>query len=419
MSVVHIIGAGMAGLAAAVDIAHAGRPVVMHEAAPRAGGRCRSFFDDTLGCMIDNGNHLILGANPAVFAYLARIGGSGGLVGQAPAAFPFVDLESDERWTVRPNRSRIPWWIFSDKRRVPGSRWTHYLAGLRFAFAGPGATVADCLHGAGPLTRKLWEPLTVAVLNTSLEEGSARLLWPVLKLTFGKGEAACRAYIARDGLGPNLVDPATRFIESNGGTINYGARLRGLKLEGARVIGLDFGGDPVPLGTGDAVILAVPPANARQLLTDVPAPLESRTIVNAHFRLSAPAVLPGNSPILGLVGGTAQWLFVRSDIVSVTVSAADALAEQDSESIAALLWRDVARALEMQSAPCPPVRIVKEKRATFAQTPASLDHRPGTQTAYANLVLAGDWTDTGLPATIEGSIRSGNKAASAALKVCR
>jgi squalene-associated FAD-dependent desaturase len=405
----------MAGLAAAVEIVHAGRSVTVHEAAPRAGGRCRSFFDETLGCVIDNGNHLILGANPAVFAYLARIGASGGLMSQAPAAFPFADLASGERWTVRPNKSRIPWWIFSNARRVPGSRWTHYLAGLKFAFAGRHATVAECLKGAGPLVSKLWEPLTVAVLNTSLEEGSARLLWPVLRLTFGKGEAACRAYVARDGLGPNLVDPATKFVEAKDGSISYGERLRSLKIEGGRIASLDFGGEPVEIAPGDAVILAVPPAIAHQLLPDLPTPLETRAIVNAHFRLSAPAALPEGSHVLGLVGGTAQWLFARGDIVSVTVSAADALAEKSAEEIAELLWRDVASALEMQSAPRPPVRIVKEKRATFAQTPAALDQRAGTRTAYDNLFLAGDWTDTGLPATIEGAIRSGNKAAKAAL----
>jgi len=409
----------MAGLAAAVTISHAGRRVVVHEAAPRAGGRCRSFFDDTLGCTIDNGNHLILGANPAVFGYLARIGASDGLVSQAHAAFPFVDLATNERWTVRPNKGPVPWWIFSNSRRVPGSRWWHYVAGLKLALAKSGTTVADSVRGTGPLIPKLWEPLTVAVLNTAIDEGSARLLWPVVKLTFGKGEAACRAYVARDGLGPDLVDPATRFVESHGGSIAYGDRLRGLEIKGGRVAGLDFGGDPIALDAKDCVILAVPPANARQLLPDVAAPLETHTIVNAHFRLDTPATLPEGSRVLGLVGGTAQWLFVRGDIVSVTISAADELAERSSDDIAALLWRDVSRALDMGDAPWPRVRIVKEKRATFAQTPASLKLRPRTKTAHANLFLAGDWTDTGLPATIEGAIRSGNKAADLALKLLR
>ena len=115
------------------------------------------------------------------------------------------------------------------------------------------------------------------------------------------------------------------------------------------------------------------------------------------------------------MGGTCQWLFVRGDIASVTVSAADALADQPSAAIAGRFWADVTRALGLGDAPLPPHRIVKEKRATFAQTPEEVARRPGTRTAWRNLCLAGDWTDTGLPATIEGAVRSGRAAADAVL----
>src|SRR5208282_5630063 len=124
---------------------------------------------------------------------------------------------------------------------------------------------------------------------------------------------------------------------------------------------------------------------------------------------------PEELPFLGLVGGPAHWLFRRGSIVSVTVSAADALAEVANEEVAARLWGDVAKALALPGAPLPPVRIVKEKRATFAQVPAALAKRARTRTQLANLFLAGDWTDTGLPATIESAVRSGHLAAAAAL----
>ena len=119
--------------------------------------------------------------------------------------------------------------------------------------------------------------------------------------------------------------------------------------------------------------------------------------------------------MLGLVGGTAHWVFVRETLASVTVSAADRLAEEDAATIAARVWEDVRRALDLGPGPLPPHRIVKEKRATFAQTPANLARRAKTATPWRNLFLAGDWTDTGLPATLEGAIRSGVSAANAAL----
>jgi len=419
VSMIHVVGAGMAGLACAVEITRSGRAVTLHESAGQAGGRCRSFHDETLDRVIDNGNHLILGANPAVFSYLDTVGGRAGLVGQARAEFPFVDIASGERWVLRPNAGRLPWWIFSPARRVPGTKWTDYLAGLKLAYAAESATIADCVGNSGPLVSRLWEPLTVAVLNAATDEGAARLLWAVMRQTFGRGEAACRAYVARRGLGPDLVEPGVKYICENGGQVCFGRRLRALNMAGKRIESLDFGTESAVLEPGDSVVLAMPAANLVQILPEIPAPLETRAIVNAHFRLNEAVQLPGGNRLLGIIGGTAHWLFARGDIASVTVSAADKLAEKDADEIAELLWRDVAKALGKPPSAPPPVRIVKEKRATFAQIPAALAKRAGPRTAYGNLFLAGDWTATGLPATIEGAVLSGQRAAALALASAR
>jgi len=161
-------------------------------------------------------------------------------------------------------------------------------------------------------------------------------------------------------------------------------------------------------------VLAIPPAGAAAVVPGLVVPRASRAIVNGHFRLCQRRA---DMSFLGLVGGTCQWLFVRGDIASVTVSAADALAEEPSAVIAGRLWSDVVRALALDDVSLPPHRIVKEKRATFAQTPGEVARRPGTRTAWGNLYLAGDWTDTGLPATIEGAVRSGRSAAAVAASV--
>ncbi|MSO70391.1 MAG: FAD-binding protein [Alphaproteobacteria bacterium] len=408
----HIIGAGLAGLACAAALASRGSPVAVYEAAGQAGGRCRSYHDELLGRLIDNGNHLILGANPALFNYLDTIGARGRITCPDAAIFPFVDLRTGERWTVRPNRSRLPWWVFAPSRRIPGTRWHDYLSGLRLAFAPRSATVAVAMRNTkGPIVERLLEPLTVAVLNASIEEGAAALLWPVMRLTFGAGEAACRPYFARHGLGPDLVEPGLAFLKSRGAEVHFGARLRRFEIDRDTVKALDFGSEMIALGSDDIVVLAVPPSVAVDLVPGLKAPLETRAIVNAHFLLSEPVTLPEKSRLLGVIGGTAQWIFARGNVVSVTVSAADALAERPAEEIAALIWSDVANALDYRNQPMPPHRVVKERRATFAQTPAMLKLRAPTRGRFNNLFCAGDWTDTGLPATIEGAVRSGQKAA--------
>jgi squalene-associated FAD-dependent desaturase len=408
---VHVVGAGIAGLACAVRLAQQGRHVRLYEAAGQAGGRCRSYYDSRLERRIDNGNHILLTANREALSYVEEIGAAESLVGPAHAAFPFVDLETGERWTLRPGRGPVPWWLLDPRRRVPGTGLGAYLAGLRLARAGPSDTVADCLDSTDLLWARFWEPLTVAALNTAPEEASARLLWLVVRESFLRGEAACRPLIAREGLAASFVDPACAILRRAGADVSFNARLRALQMETDRVRAMDFGGEPIALAPADWAVLALPPTVAAELLPDLRVPDESRPIVNVHIRLDAPPRLPEDLPFLGLVGSWADWLFLRGDVVSLTVSAAEVLAEESSEAIGERLWRDTALALDLPLEPTPPMRVIKERRATFAQTPASLARRPPARTRWRNLLLAGDWTDTGYPATIESAVRSGRTAA--------
>jgi hypothetical protein len=152
----------------------------------------------------------------------------------------------------------------------------------------------------------------------------------------------------------------------------------------------------------------VPAITAARLVPGLAVPEDHAPIVNAHFRCPAP---PDAPLFAGLVGGTAEWVFRKREIISVTVSAADRLVDEPAEALREALWRDVAAAYRIPPAPAPPARIVKERRATFRATPAQLERRPAAATRWNNLHLAGDYVDNGLPATIEGAIRSGFAAA--------
>jgi hydroxysqualene dehydroxylase len=419
MSQVHVIGAGLAGLSAALSLTAAGRPTVVHEAGPAAGGRCRSYFDKELDLRIDNGNHLLLSGNHAATAYIVEIGASHFFRTRTEAIFPFMDLKTGERWTVRPNRGRIPWWILRADRRVPGTRLSDYLDMARIVRIRDDTPVSESMR-RGYLYHRLLEPLAVAALNTPAREGLARLLGIVMRETLMRGGQACVPMLPRKSLSEALVDPAIATLQARGAEIRFNSRIAELTLEGGRVTGVRQPDGPIPLGPQDSVVLAVPPWIARDLLPDLPAPDEFQAILNIHFGFAADVHgMPAEAGFVGLTSGTAEWVFVKPGHVSVTISAANNRVDDPAETIAAMVWPDVVDGLGLPGSlkdQMPPYRVVKEKRATFSATAQQEPRRPQTRTNLAtNLTLAGDWTATGLPATIEGAIRSGRAAAHALL----
>ena len=445
--VVHVIGAGLAGLSAATRLAERGERVVLHEAAKAAGGRCRSYHDTTLGLDIDNGNHLLLSGNHAAMDYLRRVGGLAAMWTAPEAVFDFVDLRDGETWRLRPNAGRLPWWVLAPSRRVPNTRAADYLAALPLLRAGRDTTISEAMRCEGPLWERLWEPVLLAALNTAPREGSAALAGKVLRETLGAGGQACRPMVATGGLSAAFVEPALAYLRSRGAEVRFGTRLRALRFDGAPpphaevpamgrprstqegapsgapqdedggsryVSAALFADSETAIGPEDRVVLAVPPWVAAEIVPGLSVPTEHRSIVNGHF---AALPTPGQPPLLGLVGGTTEWLFAYPDRLSVTISAADRLLDTPREELAATIWREIAPLAGRANEPLPAWQIVREKRATFSATPAMDALRPGARTRFANLTLAGDWTDTGLPATIEGAIRSGVAAAELASRM--
>ena len=409
---VHIIGAGISGLSAAVRLADAGRSVHVHEATQQAGGRCRSYFDAATNLTIDNGNHLLLSGNRHALAYARSIGTAIGLVGPKRAQFPFVDLTTGQRWLLDLGDSRLPLWVLDEGRRVPDTGLLDYLALMPLIWAGQSRLVGNAIPCDGTLYQRLVQPLLLAALNVDPPEGSAALAGAVVRETLLMGGQACRPLIARDGLSAVLIEPAVKLLQEWGAGIHFGHELRVLEIAGGRVTALNFGGeDRIALREDDAVVVAVPARAAAALLPGLKTPTEFRAIVNAHFRFDPPKDSP---PILGVVGGLVEWLFAFPQRLSVTISNGDRLVDMPREELAEAIWRDVCRAGGV-AGELPPWQIVRERRATFAATPEQNALRPGPVTAFKNLFLAGDWTDTGLPATIEGSVRSGDRAANLVL----
>ena len=357
--------------------------------------------------LIDNGDHLLLSGNHAVLSYAETIGSRSGLHGPREAVFPFIDLANGEQWTLRFGDGRFPWWLFAKDRRVPQTAVVDYLPLVRLAWTSSDRPIGQVMNCTGPIYDRLLEPLLLAALNIAPREGSAQLAGALIRETLALGGQACRPLLARDGLASVFVDPAVAYLRGRGVSVAFEHELVALDLSGNRVSQLQFADHRVSLDEGDVVILAVPPYVAANLVPGLRVPTAFRGIMNAHFRIEPPASLP---PMLGVINGTCEWIFAFPGRISVTISDGSRLFEVPRTEMAQKIWRDIATVAGLPDT-LPPWQIVRERRATFAATPEQNALRPAAETSWSNLFLAGDWTATGLPATLESAVRSGYRAA--------
>lgn len=407
---VHIVGAGIAGLSAAVAATEAGRAVHLYEAAPQAGGRCRTVTGAD-GFTHDNGAHVLLSANRAALGLIDRIGAQDGWTEPEPQGLPVYDVR--ERRLSRIGLS--PWSWMARDRRPPGMaladlpRLARLAAPLAPPFAPPFADrPIGPLFAGSALHDQLIEPLTVAVLNTPVSRASSARLGRALRRVMRPGGA--RLLVARNGLGPDLVDPAIAFLAQRGAHLRTGMRLRAMEAQDGRAGALVFTGETIRLSGDDRVILALPPTEIARLFPQITVPESFEPIVNAHFALDPPLPAEAVPRFIGLVGTVSQWVLVRADHLSVTISAAEDRIADNPERLLARIEAEIAPALEAAGVSCrigERRRLVKEKRATMTQDAGGAVYRP--RPPLRGLAFAGDWIGP-LPATIEAAVLSGRDA---------
>jgi len=221
-----------------------------------------------------------------------------------------------------------------------------------------------------------------------------------LQETLGRGAAACRPLVPREGLSESFVDPALAMLRAKGAELRFAARLRAIYFRGERAGELNFDSGLVTIGDSDQIVLAVPAPVAARLVPDLTVPDDHAPIVNAHYRVAPPAGMP---LFAGLIGGTVEWVFRKHGVVSVTVSAADRIVDWPAEELGDILWRDVAAAFGLPRFRRRPAASSRSGARRFAPRRRSCGGGPGHATRWNNLLLAGDYVDTGLPATIEGA----------------
>lgn len=430
-----VVGAGCAGLSAAALLAQEGARVLVVEARPVLGGRTFATHDHASGDWVDNGQHALLGCYHDTLAFVRRVGAARRLLFQGALAVPMVDREgraSELRCPGLPAPLHLvagvgAWSALSWKDRLSVLHMSRALSG---GVAGPGAseTVRDWLRRSGQTDRLcefLWEPLAVAALNQPTDRATAATFAEVLRRMLGPGADDAAIVLPTGSLSETFVDPAVAFIGQRGGEVRAGAAAR-VVIGAGRVAGVRIRHELV---AASVVISAVPWHAFGGLFDRMPAKLEELAVTAAAMR-SAPIATVNlwfdrpalEVPFVGLPGRVFQWAFDKRTIsngrathVSLVCSSAGDVVALSNEALVEIAHRELSTALpEVRRARLLRGTAVRERRATFSLE-AGEPARPGTATPLNGFLLAGDWVDTGLPATIESAVISGHRAARAAL----
>jgi squalene-associated FAD-dependent desaturase len=400
-----VIGAGYAGMAAAVSLARRGATAVVFESGPIPGGRARRV--QIQGETLDNGQHILIGAYGTLFALMRTVGVPADAVLRVPLELRYADGVSLRRMFLPE-----PFGLAAGLLAARGLPWRDRLGAVRFmrALRAQGFRLAvDCSvaallsrHGQdGRIGHYVWKPLCVSALNTPPERASARVFLTVLRDTLGGEAEASDLILPRVDLSRLFPEPAAAWLAAHGGELRCASPVRDLGALCAQF---------------DAVIVAIGPHQLKALAPELAVDFEYQPITTCYLQYPQPVHLP--FPMLGLAQGLVQWVFDRGRLngergrLAAVISAQGDHQQMTQEELAQACHREIARALG--SLPAPQwSRVIAEKRATIAVAQGVA--RPALETPLPGVYLAGDYTDPDYPPTLEAAARSGVRAAERAL----
>jgi squalene synthase HpnD len=431
---VTVLGAGYAGLAAAAELVLRGHDVTLIEGRALLGGRAHSFVDTKTGLVLDNGQHIFMGCYHESLALLKELGVSDRLYAPPRIDVPFASEKGRSRMVaIAPDPLHLLSALLNFGELTTADKWAATKLALRMRLGGePRAdeTVAAWMNRWGQtpnLVRALWEPLCIAALNEPVATGSATLFATVIRRSFLAGAKDSSIFLSRVGLSELFAPEVKRLLAMCKGTLRTSAMVAGLDFKDGKLREIQFndGSTMQP----QAVVSALPWNVLRGLLpkesklAQACAQIADAPIVSLHLWLDRPIL---NEPFIGLLDSPVHWVFSRDHIhgpnpagqeghvITAVVSGARDLIEKTGPELEELTLREIARFLpEARGVRLLHRMVYKARSATFAATPETEPLRPGSTTEWSNLWLAGDWTNTGYPATIEGAIASGNRAAAA------
>lgn len=419
-----VVGAGWAGLATAVSLTRAGIPVKLYESARQIGGRARRVpFQDLT---VDNGQHLFIGAYRETLSLMETVGVDIPKVLLRQPLQLISKYQDGKAFTLKAPRLPAPmhllWSLLTAQGLSAQDRWSAIRLGLKLKLGRiklmQDISISEFLHQQNQpdtLNEALWYPLCLAIMNTHPQQASAEIFIRVLADAFLHQQQDSNLLYARTDLSDVLPDPAVDYIEQRGGQVQLGQRISRLEIDDNRITGVWSENN---FHAANQVVLALPPYATVPLLQPHPKltalasnlqQFKYEPICTVYLQYPESVQLP--VPMLGLLGSIGQWAFDRQicdqpGLIAVVISSSGIHMDWPNSQLVDVISAELANLFPTWPQPTN-TQVIREKRATFASLVNINQSRPPNQTAIEGLWLAGDFTQTGYPATLEGAVRSG------------
>ena len=415
-----IIGGGLAGLTAASILSSKNFSVTLIESSPKLGGRTYSFNDTETDTIIDNGQHILMGCYRETVSLLKLIGAENNFDYQKNLFLKFIDRNKNQ-FQINAGISFYPFNLLIAILNYDVLNFSDKILFIKFLLKLPllskkslrKITVKEWLENENQnpnIIKGFWEILCVGALNTNLEKASALVFYDVLIQIFFRGNFASTIILPKYGLSESIINPAASFIEKNSGTTLLSESIKEIVVKNQKVVSVKS--DKNIYDDFDYVISAIPLYALDKIIPkknlDINLELEYSTILNIHLWLKENSL---SEKFYGLLDSPLHWIFVKENHINIVISDADYLVDKTKEEILKFVIEELVQYTSIKDEDIQRYKIIKEKRATFVPNINTLDKRPNNKTPIKNLFLAGDWTNTGLPSTIESAVKSGRMAA--------
>ncbi|MGB5892887.1 MAG: hydroxysqualene dehydroxylase HpnE [Ignavibacteriaceae bacterium] len=415
-----VIGGGIAGLASAAYLTKQNIKVTLLESTPKLGGRAYSFTEQKSTDVIDNGQHILMGCYFDTINFLKLIGAKENFIYQKSLRINFL-TQAGKLVRLKSFTSLYPFNLLFALLNFNAIAFKDRLSLLRFVIKLPfishqklsDKNIRDWLKEekqSDDTIKSLWEIIAVGALNTNIDKASAFMFREILMKIFFNGNFASTIILPKNGLSDAYVKNAKEFIESNGGKINLSSSVKEFKISDNKIVEIKTADEVY--NDFDYVISAIPFYAFNniypELFLDEKIEFEYSSILNIHIWLK-------NNPLkeqfYGLIDSPVHWIFNKGNHINIVISDADYLIDKSAEDIYKMCVGELIKYTKLEESDFSQYKVLKEKRATFIPSNKIINTRPSSKTKITNLFLAGDWTDTGLPSTIESAVKSGRVAA--------